>query len=127
MERVGYGNWDFGIISFTASPEFMWSWPKGVGISKSARKNGVRQNGTNTMIVGGVETQKNIELARVEMRCVRFYTEARESALEALAVGDLIKYRALRQDQEYWRGAIIAIALAKIEAANGESANEAHT
>jgi hypothetical protein len=61
------------------------------------------------MIVGGVEVQKDIKLARVEMHCGRFYIEARESALEALAAGDCLKYRALRQDREYWRRAVIEL------------------
>jgi len=78
------------------------------------------------MIVGGVETQKDVKLERVEMWCARSYIEAREGALVALAAGELIKYRTLRQDQEYWRGAVVAIALNQIEK-NGESADGGHT
>lgn len=53
--------------------------------------------------------QKDIDLARVEMWCARFDTESAEVALLALASKDLVTYRAARQDQKEWRGAMMVV------------------
>jgi len=55
------------------------------------------------------QIQKTINLARVEMWCARFDTESADVALLALASGDLVTYRAARQDQKEWRRAMMVV------------------
>jgi hypothetical protein len=64
------------------------------------------------------ETGPMPRIERVEMWCDRHYVESREAALEALAAGETIKYRAFRKDTLEW-----AVALHLVHRLLGESSN----
>jgi hypothetical protein len=53
--------------------------------------------------------QENIDLERVEMWCARFYGEAREGAMLALASGDLMMYRTLSREKYEWLSAVLVV------------------
>lgn len=67
-------------------------------------EGGLRQGGAS---VNG--EQKPIQLEQVLVRCAQFYSDAREGALEALAAGDMPKYRTLNRQKYEWLAALLAV------------------